>query len=1058
MNTSISSKTSRVLNIILLALLLILLRVWYLSVIQRDEHLQKARKPQRRTVIEQVERATIRDRFNVPLALNQIHYHAAICYAQIRQIPSSTWKRDESGKKIRIPTRANYIADLSKKMGEELGINPLHIEDLIHGKAALFPHTPFVIKEDLTEEQYYRLKMLEKEWVGLQTERSSKRVYPKGKVGCDVIGHLGSISQKHYYQIASEMRELRAYLAKRETGETTVIPKGFNSPIEVRERLKQLEEKAYTINALVGKSGVEAAFDEELRGVYGKKVYEVDTKGNIIRELPGSREAIPGQRILLSISAELQEYAEALLAHNELGEPGPNEPWIQGGSIVAIDPKTGEILALASSPRIDPNDFIPNSKHNKNSEILRWLEHENHVGEIWDGKRPLEKEVFSLTKNQFYNEQKPLSWELYLDTILPTQHPARLALNKIGTIKAAFEIQEAAEIVFSREAPHQDESAQQLLEFYLGHIPSPADKLLVIDLCRLFIKEKSFSPELLSAVGTQTLSTYRTHHQALSSIRSSIRKEVKELFHELDFTRWRETHFKEVLKEKRKEEKEQRHYARPYTEYLEQIEKQLFKEFWQTHKWAFFSACVLQEKPPCIPSLEPYFAKILASHKTSPALDLLKTHLNTLPPDLALSYLKTLRPFEDLSRPLLGKYPRLRNIKGKQLEKHLASAFYPTSGFGYGRSLAFRQTTPQGSVFKLVTGYEAMRQRFANHPSDVNPLTLVDDMRSGSGSTKQILGRFLNGQTIHRLYKGGILPRAHPNIGEIDLPSALEQSSNIYFSILAGDFMSQPTDLCDAARLFGFGEPSGIELPGEIGGNIPNDVSHNRTGLYSFAIGQHSLVVTPLQTSLMLSTIANGGHLLKPQIVKASASKTPEDSARIFSATNYPFKEDLALAGIFFPLFTEATKAPQKTAVSRSQQTIRRSLFLPEQMRDLLFQGMRQVVTKGTARPGLLQGTTPPKLMRDYIDMQHEIIGKTGTAEILYKKTIDSDTKAEMKTHVWFAAVGFDEPLEKNQQDWPEPEIVVVTYLRFRDAGKEGAPIAAQINKKWREIRVKHQE
>ena len=132
-------------------------------------------------------------------------------------------------------------------------------------------------------------------------------------------------------------------------------------------RLEQLEKRAYTINDLVGKSGAEASFDELLHGIYGKKVVEVDTKGNIIRELPQSKRSIPGTRLNLSISAELQKEAEKLLSEYELFQdllddkrPKPRRrPLQRGGAIVAMDPNTGEVLTLASYPRFDPNDFLP---------------------------------------------------------------------------------------------------------------------------------------------------------------------------------------------------------------------------------------------------------------------------------------------------------------------------------------------------------------------------------------------------------------------------------------------------------------------------------------------------------------------------------------------------------------------------------------------------------------------------------------------------------------------------------------------------------------------------
>src|SRR5476649_2839215 len=87
-------------------------------------------------------------------------------------------------------------------------------------------------------------------------------------------------------------------------------------------RLQELREKAYTIQDLVGKTGIEAKFEQQLRGFYGKKIFEVDPKGKCLKEQVGSRPAIPGQQITLTISAELQELAEALLAENEVQREG----------------------------------------------------------------------------------------------------------------------------------------------------------------------------------------------------------------------------------------------------------------------------------------------------------------------------------------------------------------------------------------------------------------------------------------------------------------------------------------------------------------------------------------------------------------------------------------------------------------------------------------------------------------------------------------------------------------------------------------------------------------
>ena len=104
---NIPHKANRILNLVLLAFLLILVRVWYLGFVQGDYHKEQSKRPQRRSSIEKVERATIRDRFNIPLAQNKIDYAVAIRYADIRDIPAYKWKIGPNGKKEKERTIQN---------------------------------------------------------------------------------------------------------------------------------------------------------------------------------------------------------------------------------------------------------------------------------------------------------------------------------------------------------------------------------------------------------------------------------------------------------------------------------------------------------------------------------------------------------------------------------------------------------------------------------------------------------------------------------------------------------------------------------------------------------------------------------------------------------------------------------------------------------------------------------------------------------------------------------------------------------------------------------------
>jgi cell division protein FtsI/penicillin-binding protein 2 len=952
--------------------------------------------------------------------------------------------------------------------------------------------------------------MLEKDWVGIHTESGSKRYYPLGKIGSDVIGYMGAISSQEYYNIAQELKTLQAYLSEREAGEVAILPKGFQNPLEVREKLKALQEKAYTINDLVGKSGVEGAFDAELRGYVGKKTFEVDTKGNFLRELPGGRKGVSGQRLLLSISSELQEFAEELLASNETvrearnpnGEPDLSTPWIKGGAIVAMDPQTGEVLAMASYPRVDPNDFIPSRvtevKASKQAAVAQWLENETYIGQIWDGKRPLERERFDEKNHAFFNETLELNLKRYFEIILPPQSDVLAAMQKITNVGTALSLQQEMERLLKlsgqekmsvlinalyADEPHRQSKIsttaeekkacqQQLMamgkESYLpkmkldpifAQVKHNDDKLLMIDLCRMLVDKDRVSADLLEAVGSLSLSGFRELNQSVAIVQSFVHMHAESWFHQIDFQKWRDENFKEYLKAKRREEKEKRQYAKPYTEYLDKIEKQMFKDFWDEHRLPLVHAFIQGHSENTL-----YLDQLLKLREEHPEIakhaEKIKNATISLSGDKQIKFLQTMRSFDELDRPLYGRYRSLRKNKGVQLEMHLAAAFYPLAGFGYGRSQAFRQSTPQGSVFKLAVAYQGLLERFQKLKDDLNPLTLIDNMKwhPKSGSVEQILGYTLDGQTIKRLYKGGLLPRSHPNIGRIDVIGAIEQSSNIYFSLIAGDCLDDPLNLVQAARAFGLGEKTGIEVPGEIVGVLPDDITFNRTGLYSFAIGQHSLIVTPLQTSVMLAAIANKGKVLKPKVIQVIAGQEPLREYRDpFSQALFPFQENLASIGIHFPLFSATQSEGGNPYIWYSAPEIRRTLNMPDVIRDPLIKGMHQVIVgpKGTARPNIIRALAKnPQWMRDYLELKNHLVGKTGTAEILYKQTVDSESVAKIQNHIWFGGIAF---ADDNPQKWENPEIVIVVYLRYSESGgKEAAPLGVEIVKKWREICKKH--
>ncbi|MBI1305522.1 MAG: penicillin-binding protein 2 [Bacteroidetes bacterium] len=121
---------------------------------------------------------------------------------------------------------------------------------------------------------------------------------------------------------------------------------GYVAEISRRE-LEKDESKYYDAGEYLGKSGLEQFYEQQLRGIKGRKHYLVNNVGQIKEKVNDGKddtEAIAGSPLEISIDAILQEYGELLMSGKT-------------GSIVAIEPETGEILAMVSTPGYDPDEF-----------------------------------------------------------------------------------------------------------------------------------------------------------------------------------------------------------------------------------------------------------------------------------------------------------------------------------------------------------------------------------------------------------------------------------------------------------------------------------------------------------------------------------------------------------------------------------------------------------------------------------------------------------------------------------------------------------------------------
>ncbi|ANH78498.1 Penicillin-binding protein PBP2 [Candidatus Chlamydia sanziniae] len=1053
---------------------LIALRLWHLAVIEHDQKLEEAYKPQIRRIPQHVERATICDRFGEVLAENQLQYDISVAYGAIRDLPARAWRIDSQGNKELIPVRKCYIRRLAELLAEELYLDKDTIEDGIHAKASVLGSIPYLIAPNVSERTYLRLKMLAKEWPGLHVEAVVRRYYPKGRVAADILGYVGPISLQEYKKITQELSKLRECVRAYEEGENPKLPDGLASIDQVHALLDSMEQSAYNLNTLVGKLGVEALYDSQLRGKIGRKTVLVDRRGNFIQEIEDAIPVTPGEKLQLTIAAELQAYADALLLDYEKTDSfrsprslvnrqllPPLFPWIKGGAIVALDPNTGEVLAMASSPRYCNNDFVgikvSEDPIAARSLIYQWLEGKEHVAEIYDRKVCLRRERRNFFTDDCYEEELWLTFNHFLDFLLPEASIVKSRLKNQSSVGEAIAIQKSVQnlidlfgydegkcscsaifdAVFSYEEgnipigevtslqqqewvaacvykySHFLEKIKQELHEVFKDLRANYDKILFVDLLRLVVDPSRFQPTLSSSVYSLSLSEFSEFQGHYVVLRAAFSKILESIFNETDFKLWRREHFTQYLVSKRKEEVfKKRRYPTPYVDYLEEQRTSQYQLFREEHLDSFLS--YLLDKGSCKEDLRPYY-DILAlwkeelakgAHKALPWYEdylFLYEHLPHVTQDF-LPLFKTFREFQELQRPLLGKYPLTIARNFPQTEQDLAASFYPLYGYSYLRSYTFCQATILGSIFKLVSAYSVLSQQFllGQHEDIAKQFVIIDKNSFGYISSKAHVGFFKDGSPIPVFFRGGCLPgNDFRSRGLIDLIAALEMSSNPYFSLLVGEYLSDPEDLCDAASLFGFGEKTGLGLSGEYAGSVPSDLAYNRSGLYATAIGQHTLVVTPLQTAVMLSSLVNGGVIYIPNLLFGKGKDKQ-----------------------FYKL------PPVK----------KRTVFMPEPVAELLKSGMHNVIwgRHGTART-IREQFSPELLSR--------VIGKTSTAEALVRVGLDREYGTMKMKDIWFAAVSFTD------QELVHPELVVVVYLRLGEFGRDAAPIAVKIIEMWEKIK-----
>ncbi len=160
------------------------------------------------------------------------------------------------------------------------------------------------IARDLTNAQITALQEYGADKEGVDVDIESVRYYPNGQLAAHILGYTGEMNA---------------------------------------EELNKRRDKGYRLGDVTGKMGLESTLESQLRGEWGGTQVEVDGAGRL-QQFLGQKVSKPGQDVTITIDLDLQKVAEEAIGKNK-------------AAIIAMNPKTGEILAMASRPAFDPNSL-----------------------------------------------------------------------------------------------------------------------------------------------------------------------------------------------------------------------------------------------------------------------------------------------------------------------------------------------------------------------------------------------------------------------------------------------------------------------------------------------------------------------------------------------------------------------------------------------------------------------------------------------------------------------------------------------------------------------------
>ncbi|MHC1771028.1 MAG: penicillin-binding protein 2 [Flexilinea sp.] len=294
-------------------------KLFIIQIIDGKYYLELADENRISVVKEQTTRGIIYDRNGVVLARNVPTYDIVITPAELPEDEGDIQNiYRQLSELIDIPVNNGEINDDTVKLYSECATD-FGITQIVYIANSLTPYKQTGIKCDVEENVAMEIEELSANMPGVEVRVNSIREYPTGYDTSEVVGFLGPIPDL----ISTEMEE-----------------RGFI-----------LDEDKY------GYGGVESSLQDILSGKNGRRVIEVDVAGLETRDLEPPKEAVPGYNIKLTLDVRLQKVARAALIDtmNFYNNVSLSGPITYDGAAIAMNPKTGEILAMVSEPTYDNN-------------------------------------------------------------------------------------------------------------------------------------------------------------------------------------------------------------------------------------------------------------------------------------------------------------------------------------------------------------------------------------------------------------------------------------------------------------------------------------------------------------------------------------------------------------------------------------------------------------------------------------------------------------------------------------------------------------------------------